>query len=61
MFHRTFTDRRITSGVMLKVMKQAGLKKKKIRVVNIPARKEDRIDEFNDRTLEVDNRIYDII
>jgi hypothetical protein len=31
---------------MLKVMKQAGLRKKKIEVSNVPARKEERAVEF---------------
>ena len=45
---------------MLKVMKTAGLKKKKVRVRNIPTRYDERIDEFNNRTLEVDNKINEI-
>ena len=32
---------------MLKVMKQAGLRRKKIEVCNVPARKEERAEEFN--------------
>ena len=40
MFHRKFTDRRIKKGVMLKVMRQAGLRLKKIEVSNVPAKKE---------------------
>ena len=45
---------------MLKVMKTAGLKKKKVRVRKIPTRYDERIDEFNNRTLEVDNKINEI-
>ena len=40
MFHRKFPSRRIKKFVMLKVMKQAGLRKKKVHVSNVPARKE---------------------
>ena len=40
MFHRKFPSRRIKKGVMLKIMKKAGLKRKKIQINNIPARKE---------------------
>ena len=46
-FHRTFTNRRIKKGVMLKVMHQAGLMKKKVEISNVAARKEERVDEFN--------------
>jgi hypothetical protein len=42
MFHRQFPDRRIKKGVMLKVMKEAGLRRKKIEVCNVPAKKEKR-------------------
>ena len=32
---------------MLKIMKLAGLKKKKVEVCNIPARKEERVEKFS--------------
>lgn len=51
MFHRQFPDRRIKKGVMLKVMKFAGLKRKKVEVSSVPARKEERIGEFNHDTV----------
>ena len=54
MFHRKFTDRRIKKGVMLKVMKQAGLRLKKIEVSNIPAKKEQRVEEFETKTVNLD-------
>ena len=38
LFHRQYPDRRIRKGVMLKVMKLAGLKRKKVEVCNVPAR-----------------------
>jgi len=40
--------------MMLKVMKLAGLKIKKIEISNAPARKEERIDEFNNCTISLD-------
>jgi len=46
-FHRTFTNRRIKKGVMLKVMHQARLMKKKVEISNVASRKEERVDEFN--------------
>ena len=36
MFHRRFTHRRIKKQVMTKVMKQAGMRKKKVTVRNVP-------------------------
>ena len=54
MFHRQFLDRRIKRGVMLKVLKQAGLKLKKVEVCNVPARKEERKDEFENSTVTLD-------
>ena len=36
MFHRRYPDRRIKKQVMTKVMKQAGLRKKKVNVRNVP-------------------------
>ena len=54
LFHRQFTSRRIKRGVMLKVMKQAGLRLKKIEVSNIPAKKEQRVQEFEAKTIALD-------
>ena len=60
LFHRVFTDRRIKKGVMLKVMRAAGLKKKKVGVRNVPARHEERVDEFNASILTLDNKMHEI-
>ena len=54
MFHRQYPERRIKPGTMLKVMKQAGLKLKKIEVSNIPAKKEQRVEEFETKTVNLD-------
>ena len=45
----------------MKVMKLAGLKKKKIEVSNIPNRLEERIQEFSNSTLTLDNRLHMIL
>lgn len=60
-FHRQFPDRRIKRGVMLKVMKLAGLKLKKVEVCNVPARKEARVGEFNRDTVKVDNKLHKVL
>ena len=54
MFHRKFPNRRIKPGTMLKVMKQAGLRQKKIEVSNVPAKKEQRVEEFENKTITLD-------
>ena len=41
-------------GVMLKVMKQAGLRLRKVEVSNVPAKKEQRVEEFEDKTIALD-------
>ena len=46
---------------MLRVMKTAGLKRKKVKVQNIPARLEERQDEFANSSLTLDNKINDIL
>ena len=46
---------------MLKVMKYAGLKKKKIEVCNVPAWKEERVEELNQDTITLDSKIHDIM
>jgi hypothetical protein len=61
MFHRSFPNRRISKGVMLKVMKLAGLKRKKIEISNIPARIEDRYEEFENSTVALDNKLHKIL
>ena len=54
MFHRKFPDRRIKVGVMLKVMRQAGIRIRKVEVSNVPAKKEQRVEEFENKTIELD-------
>ena len=61
MFHRRFLDRRIKKGVMLKVMKQAGFKRKKVEVCNVPARKEERQEEFESSTVSLDYKLHDVL
>lgn len=45
----------------MQVMKLAGLKKKKIEVRSIPNRLEERIEEFGNSTLTLDNKLHKII
>jgi hypothetical protein len=61
LFHRQFPDRRIKKGVMLKVMKLAGLKIKKVEVCNVPVRKEARTLEFNDKTVKLDDKLHEVL
>jgi hypothetical protein len=60
-FHRTFPDRRISKSVMLKVMKLAGLRKKKIEISNIPARLEERYEEFDNCIVALDNKLNKVL
>lgn len=46
---------------MFKVMKLAGIKKKKVQVNNVAARKEQRAEEFENSSLALDNKIHDIL
>ena len=46
---------------MLKVMKLGGLKRKKIEISNIPARIEERYEEFENSTLALDNKLQSIM
>ena len=46
---------------MLQVMKSAGLRKKKVRIKNVPAKGEQRQDEFESQTLVLDNKINEIL
>ena len=39
---------------MLQLMKSAGLKKKKVRIKNVPAKGEERLEEFDSSTLALD-------
>jgi hypothetical protein len=42
-------------------MKRAGLKKKKVEVNNIPARAEQRVEEFKNSITSLDGKLDDII
>ena len=42
---------RIKKGVMYKIMRKAGLMMKRIEVNNVPARKEERVEEFTQSTV----------
>jgi len=46
---------------MLKVMKLAGLKVKKVEICNVPARKEARAGEFNSSTVKLDNKLHEVL
>ena len=46
---------------MSKVLKLAGLKKKKVEICNVPARKEERKEEFEHNTLTLDNKLHNVI
>ena len=45
----------------MKIMKLAGLKRKKIEVSNIPTRIEERQEEFQNLTIALDNKIKSIL
>ena len=61
MFHRTYPSRRIKKAIMLKVMKLAGLKKKKVEINNIPSRLEERYEEFDNSILKLDKKLHDVL
>jgi hypothetical protein len=42
-------------------MKSAGLRKKKIKIKNVPARGEERYEEFENSILTLDNKINEIL
>ena len=46
---------------MLKIMRLAGLKKKKVEINNIPTRLEERYEEFDNSILKLDKKLYDIL
>ena len=56
-FHRQFPLRRIKPGVMRKVYKMFGITKKKVEVSCVPAKMETRVHEFEQKTVNLDNRI----
>ena len=51
MFHRQFPNRRIKPRVISVIYKYFGIKKKKVKVQNIPARLEERTPEFEQDVL----------
>ncbi len=57
MFHRKFPHRRIATHVMAQVMKQAGMKKKVIVVGKIPARRTLRISEFEEKVVNLSDKV----
>ena len=61
LFHRQFPDRRISGRVLRKVMLQAGLKKKVIKVIRAPQKRSARLEEFEDRTLELDQQVSRVL
>ena len=60
MFHRQFPDRRIKPGVLRKIYRWFGITKKKVEVSCIPAKFETRVQEFEQTTLRLDNKINEI-
>ena len=42
-------------------MKLAGLRRKKVEIVNVPAKLEKRMDEFQLSTLTLDERLHEIV
>ncbi len=60
MFHRKYPDRRIAAHVMASVMKQAGMKKKVIVIGKIPARRTLRISEFEEKVVNLSNKLKTI-
>jgi hypothetical protein len=42
-------------------MKSSGLRKKKVKIKNVPARGEQRNDEFESSTISLDNKINEIL
>ena len=60
-FHRQFPDRRISPSILKKLMKQAGIKMKKIKVFNAPQRKSLRLEEFDDKIVALDEQVSNII
>ena len=61
LFHRRFPDRRISARTLRKVMLEMGFKKKIIKVVNAPQRKSDRLEEFENKILELDETVSRIL
>ena len=55
MFHRQFPDRRISPWTLSKVMRQAGLKKKKVIVRNTPKTWDQQ--KYDEAILKLDQKI----
>ena len=45
---------------MYKLMKRAGVRMKKIEICNVPTRKEARVEEFEDKTVALDKKLYEL-
>ena len=61
MFHRQFPWRRIKPGVLRKIYSQFGITRKKVEVSCVPNRMEARMHEFANTTVELDNKIDEIL
>ena len=61
LFHRQFPDRRIKRGVMRKIYRWFGITKKKVEVSCVPRKFETRVQEFEQTTLRLDNKINKIL
>ena len=60
MFHRKFPDRWIRRQTLGTIMRKAGLRKKRVTVRNVPQRKTQRIEEFEDKTIKLDDFVKQI-
>ena len=47
--------------VLRSIMKKAGLKMKKIRIVNAPLRRTVRLEEFDEKILTLDDKVNEIL
>ena len=61
MFHRRFTDKRIKPWVLRKIMFKAGIRKKKVNVLNAPRRKTARLDEFEAKITRLDDQVFELL
>ena len=61
LFHRRFPDRRISASTLRKVMIGMGFKMKIIKVINAPQRKSDRLQEFEEKILELDQIVTRVL
>ena len=59
-FHRHFPERWLGRTTLSKILRKAGLNKKRITVRNLPQRYTMRLEEFDDATLRLDDMIQKI-